>query len=537
MKGGKNKNSDLVSDTETAPAPAPAPPCDDVNESEGAAEGDVGIQQQELTANDQKPKLAEGFYEIETVRRKRIRKGKIQYLIKWRGWPETANTWEPVDNLMTCYDVIDAFEASLQSGKQRKRKRTHGVNDSQIKTKQQEEHHSPADAVKLRIIEEPVPLPTLDHVDRNASGFNNFEVANDNDLMLDSSLKKIEEQNKLNLKLTELKGLMATIEASVENGAIEASVEKGAKEASVDNGALATKEASVENALLATKEASVVKGFMTAKEASVENRVMATKEAAVVKGFMTAKDSSVENRAIATKEASVKMGVMATNEASVKMGVIITKEASMEDWVMATKEASVVKGVVITKEASVENVVMTTKEASMDEGAMAAKEASADRSNNAFTNGFSMADGTESLQSGRCTGAKRRKSASVRRFIPQATSGVVKDLQDAVANATSGHLVALMQEEVHDQGLVGNVLGCNNKCDRFKDTYAITEIIKAESYSPPDIENGLKDVSVTFLVKRSDGTEDVVDNKFMKTNNPLLLISYYEKHIQHHPYQ
>lgn len=314
--------------------------------------------------------------------------------------------------------LLFAF-SSLQSGKQRKRKRTHGVNDSQIKTKQQEEHHSPADAVKLRIIEEPVPLPTLDHVDRNASGFNNFKVANDNDLMLDSSLKKIEEQNKLNLKLTELKGLMATIEASVEKGAIEASVEKGAKEASVDNGALATKEASVENALLATKEASVVKGVVT------------------------------------------------------------------------------------TKEASVENVVMTTKEASMDEGAMAAKEASADRSNNTFTNGFSMADGTESLQSGRCTGAKRRKSASVRRFIPQATSGVVKDLQDAVANATSGHLVALLQEEVHDQGLVGNVLGCNNKCDRFKDTYAITEIIKAESYSPPDIENGLKDVSVTFLVKRS----------------------------------
>ncbi|KAG5580431.1 hypothetical protein H5410_051058 [Solanum commersonii] len=508
MKGGKNKNSGLVSDTETAP------PCDDVNESEGAAEGDVGIQQQELTANDQKPKLAEGFYEIETVRRKRIRKGKIQYLIKWRGWPETANTWEPVDNLMTCYDVIDAFEercffytftfmtfytigleygflflllsfafSSLQQRSTRKRKRTPGVNHSEIKTKQQhkQEQHSPADtvpAVKLRIIEEPVPSPplaTLDHVDRNASGLNNFKVPNDNDLMLDSSLKEIEEQNKLNLKLSELKGLMATIEASVEKGAIKASVEKGAKEASVENGVLATKEASVENGMLATKEASVVKGSMTAKDASVENRVMAT------------------------KEASVKMGVMETNEASVKMGVMITKEASMEDGVMATKEASV------------------------DEGVMVTKEASADRSNNAFTNGFSMANGTESLQSGRCTGAKRRKSASVRRFIQQATSGVVKDLQDAVANATSGHLVALVQEEIHDQGLVGNVLGCNNKCDQFKDTYAITEIIKAENYSPPDIENGLKDVSVTFRAKRSDGTEVVVDNKFMKTNNPLLV--------------
>lgn len=27
-----------------------------------------------------------------------------------RGWPETANTWEPLENLLSCYDVVDAFE-------------------------------------------------------------------------------------------------------------------------------------------------------------------------------------------------------------------------------------------------------------------------------------------------------------------------------------------------------------------------------------------------------------------------------------------
>lgn len=27
-----------------------------------------------------------------------------------RGWPETANTWEPYENLASCYDVIEAFE-------------------------------------------------------------------------------------------------------------------------------------------------------------------------------------------------------------------------------------------------------------------------------------------------------------------------------------------------------------------------------------------------------------------------------------------
>lgn len=27
-----------------------------------------------------------------------------------RGWPETANTWEPLENLQACSDFIEAFE-------------------------------------------------------------------------------------------------------------------------------------------------------------------------------------------------------------------------------------------------------------------------------------------------------------------------------------------------------------------------------------------------------------------------------------------
>ncbi|CAA6669481.1 unnamed protein product [Spirodela intermedia] len=56
------------------------------------------------------PKLEDGFYEIEDIRKKRMRKGQLQYLIKWRGWPETANTWEPFDNVKSCADIIEAFE-------------------------------------------------------------------------------------------------------------------------------------------------------------------------------------------------------------------------------------------------------------------------------------------------------------------------------------------------------------------------------------------------------------------------------------------
>lgn len=92
---------------------------------EGEREDDVdGLVDGETSM--EKKKLADGFYEVESIRRKRICKGERQYLIKWRGWPESANTWEPVDHLQTCPDVVEAYEESLRSGQKkssRKRKR------------------------------------------------------------------------------------------------------------------------------------------------------------------------------------------------------------------------------------------------------------------------------------------------------------------------------------------------------------------------------------------------------------------------------
>ncbi|KAK9138106.1 hypothetical protein Sjap_008700 [Stephania japonica] len=85
----------------------------------------------------ERPKLDEGFYEIEDVRRKRVRKGQIQYLIKWRGWPENANTWEPLENLQSCSDVIESFEDRSGNHKcYQKRKRKQGVPHTQAKKKQ-----------------------------------------------------------------------------------------------------------------------------------------------------------------------------------------------------------------------------------------------------------------------------------------------------------------------------------------------------------------------------------------------------------------
>ena len=56
-------------------------------------------------------------WEVEKIldrRERKVGRGKrIEYLIKWKGYPEWENTWEPTNNLIHSKELIDEFEKEL----------------------------------------------------------------------------------------------------------------------------------------------------------------------------------------------------------------------------------------------------------------------------------------------------------------------------------------------------------------------------------------------------------------------------------------
>merc|ERR550532_199669 len=66
-----------------------------------------------------KKKKAEAEYEVETIVSKReSEEGKVEYLVKWKGWNASDNTWEPVDNLHSSKDLIDEFEGKTEDAEE-----------------------------------------------------------------------------------------------------------------------------------------------------------------------------------------------------------------------------------------------------------------------------------------------------------------------------------------------------------------------------------------------------------------------------------
>jgi len=61
-------------------------------------------------------------YEVESILDKRIVKGQTKYLIRWKGWPEDYNKWEPEEHLEGAPDLLREFNASVARTQQKRRK-------------------------------------------------------------------------------------------------------------------------------------------------------------------------------------------------------------------------------------------------------------------------------------------------------------------------------------------------------------------------------------------------------------------------------
>ncbi|KAJ8442538.1 hypothetical protein Cgig2_026480 [Carnegiea gigantea] len=137
----------------------------------------------------------------------------------------------------------------------------------------------------------------------------------------------------------------------------------------------------------------------------------------------------------------------------------------------------------------------------------------------------SKVNGVEGGLCNQFKGAKRRKSGSVRRVTLEATALDVGDSGNTILQSSCDRAEQLGKPDNH----------CKRKIDSPRSSAVITRLIKPISYST-SVTNNIQDVSVTFVAMRSDGKEVMVDNKFLRANNPHLLIDFYEQHLRYNPY-
>ena len=61
-------------------------------------------------------------YQVEKIVGKRWKSGKVQYKVKWEGYPYSQCTWEPLENLQTVTELIDQYNESQQTSSKKIKK-------------------------------------------------------------------------------------------------------------------------------------------------------------------------------------------------------------------------------------------------------------------------------------------------------------------------------------------------------------------------------------------------------------------------------
>ncbi|XP_055085586.1 chromobox protein homolog 7 [Periophthalmus magnuspinnatus] len=66
--------------------------------------------------------IGEQVFAVESILKKRVRKGNVEYLLKWKGWPPKYSTWEPEMHILD-HRLLQAFNNKDQGDRSLRHRR------------------------------------------------------------------------------------------------------------------------------------------------------------------------------------------------------------------------------------------------------------------------------------------------------------------------------------------------------------------------------------------------------------------------------
>ena len=143
------------------------------------------------------------FYEVEKIVDKRTNiYGLVEFLVKWKGFPSSDNTWEPKKNLKRLEHMIKEYENGIGEKNVKKMKKgslnkevpdipkkvvkmkmINGIRYCKIKWRKRRNNNNPIPSyVKYDIIKERFPLLLLEYIEKHIHiGENSEEKVQIND--------------------------------------------------------------------------------------------------------------------------------------------------------------------------------------------------------------------------------------------------------------------------------------------------------------------------------------------------------------------
>lgn len=97
--------------------------------------------------------IGEKVFEAECILKQRIRKRKLEYLVKWKGWSNKFNSWEPEENILDD-ELIDEFQDGDKQAKSTKRLQKKNFKPQKVAAviKSESESEEEPSAPKLRCL-------------------------------------------------------------------------------------------------------------------------------------------------------------------------------------------------------------------------------------------------------------------------------------------------------------------------------------------------------------------------------------------------